>query len=334
MADDFDDPIPSGVAPKSVGKRWPEPKRDKFGRYLLPAPGETAHQSWQRATTLIKKASDTFHLERWKERTVAKGVASRPDLTALAATLDVKRDKDQFDKLCAQAFDVAGGSAGASLGTALHSMAEGVDETGSMDAVPELYRSRMREYNAALAEAGITVIPGFIERQTLSVRWGSAGTLDRGYRLADGTNVIGDLKTGSTLDFGFKEIEAQLAIYEDGVNTAGVWTGEGWDTRIKVSHEIGIVVHLPSDRPGCHIYVANLANGRRLLEVCAAVRDEQKLKSPLIEYRLSPVDGWEERLNAANTYDELVSVVGDIKRAGCWTRELSHVARKLAGVLA
>lgn len=334
MADDFDDPQTPPAAPASASTR-PEPKRDRYGRYLLPPPGQTGHQSWQRATTLIKYASDTYHLDLWKQRSVAKGVASKPALAALAATLDVKRDKDRLNKLVSQALEAAGATAAADLGTALHAMAETMDETGSMDGIPELYRPRMLEYNAALRAKGITIIPDMIERITVSERWGTAGTLDRCYRLADGSNVIGDLKTGSTLDFGFKEIEAQLAIYEDGVNTAGVWTGTDWDRSLRVRQDIGLVVHLPSDQPGvCNVYVANLENGRRLLAVCSAVREERKHKSPLEEYGgVAAADGWEERFNAAVDYEQLVLTVQACKRSGSFTTELSRIARRLAGEL-
>lgn len=340
-ADDFDSPpvySPPADVPAAAKEKRPEPERDSYGRYRLPVPGKRNKQSWQRVSTLIKMASDTYHLDQWKLRSAVKGVALRPDLTASAAMLDVKADKNALNDIVTRAMDAAGATAMASVGTAMHKMAETVDETGSMDGVPEAFRPRMVELNAALAARGITLIPGFIERITVSEKYGVAGTLDRGYRLADGSYVVGDLKTGSSIDYEFKTIEAQLAAYQDGVNTAGVWTGKGWDTSIKLRSDIGIVVHLPSDSQGCEVYVADLSNGRRLLAACVAVREERKHKSPMRVYEGAPTalpvqsshDFWLRKLAAATTRGELIKVAEEAKRMGDWTEELSVWARSYA----
>lgn len=332
-----------------VSNARPEPKRDRWGRYLLPFPAPVgkkgATQPWQRATTLIKKAADTYHLEAWKQRNVAKGLALRPDLAARAAMLDIKDDSKALNDLVGQAMEAAGSATAANLGTALHSMTEAYDETGLLDTVPAEYHGRMREYREALDRHRITVVPEFIERITVSTNYRTAGTFDRIFLLSDGSYVIGDLKTGSTLDFGWDEIEAQLAVYEDGVNSNGLWCGDdiGWCKPVKVRTDFGLVVHLPATGEGCKIYRTDMAAGHDLVRLCCEIRDHQngrnKLPQPEMGDPVGPdpfsvdevaPDGWEERLARATTREELVQVAKDARALGQWNERLADWARSYA----
>ena len=72
----------------------PEPKRDRYGRYLI------AGKPYTRATTIADTLDDRYNLEKWGNRMVAKGLANRADLHALASTLDVDKNKGEFNKLC------------------------------------------------------------------------------------------------------------------------------------------------------------------------------------------------------------------------------------------
>lgn len=326
----------------------PEPQRDRWGRYVLPFPagnGKTgAPSSWQRATTLIKMASDTYHLDAWKQRNIAKGLALRPDLAAQASMLDVKADKDRLNGIVSQAMDAAGSSIAANLGTALHSMTEVYDATNTLDGIPEEFHSRMADYSDALDRARITIVPEYIERVTLSVRYQSAGTFDRIVKLSDGTYAIFDLKTGSDLSFGWDEIEAQLALYEDGVNSHGLWCGNniGWCKPVTVRRDFGLVAHLPANGSGCKIYRTDMTSGHKLVKLCCEIRDSRKKKSsmPAAEtgdpvgpdpYRLDAApDGWDERLARCNTREELVQVAAEARAAGQWNERLANWARSYA----
>ncbi len=189
-----DPAVPEADVFDSAPAAKPEPKRDRWGRYMLPHPDTGKRQAWTRATTMAKSISDTFALNMWSQRMTAKGLALRPDLVALAGTLDVKADKDRLNSLVDQAKDAAGQKVAANLGTAVHSYTEHVDGGGSLESVPVLHRPEVAAYLAAMRDAGLTAVPHLIERITVVPEFGTAGTLDRVLQEADGSYVIGDVK--------------------------------------------------------------------------------------------------------------------------------------------
>lgn len=279
-----------------------EPKRDRWGRYLLPHPETGKEQPWQRVTTFTKMTSDMFGLGQWQQRMVAKGLSMRPDLVALASTLDVKRDKAKMDGLTEEAKNAAGAKASANLGTALHSFTEDVDSGQALNDVPEAHRPDIRAYMIALESAGIQVIPGMIERRTVVPEFGVGGTLDRGLfiprdspagrslGLAEDTNVIGDVKTGATLDFGWGEIAIQLALYAHGINEVGVWEPRDrrWLKGLTMAQDFGIVMHIPAGTAQCTLYTVDLSRGWAAAGLNAQVREWRKAQGLSESLSLSP----------------------------------------------
>ena len=77
--------------------------RNRYGAPRAPHPHTGKTVTWQRPSGLAKKfLSDSYHLEKWVQRTIAKGAGLAPDLGALAAHLDVTEDKTQLDDLAAR----------------------------------------------------------------------------------------------------------------------------------------------------------------------------------------------------------------------------------------
>lgn len=325
------------------------PTADRWGRYRFPHPEKnrtTILEPWTRTTTLIKAISDEYHLNAWKQRSVAKGLALRPELVASAAMLDVKADSKKLNDLVGKAMDAAGAGAKAELGTALHSMTESYDWTGSLDAVPEAYRPRIMEYAEALKAHGLRVAPDMIERCVVSTTYRAAGTFDRGVQLSDGTYACLDLKTGSSLDFGHKEIAAQLAVYVDGFNAHGVWNGKSMDRYVVNGSggfrtDFGLVAHLPSDGSGCAIYRVYLEPGREWAAECLRVRTMRSDKRDPFELLAGDPctdpydvgDSWEGLLAGCNTRAELVEVMNRARAAGEWNDRLANWARSYAKAL-
>ena len=346
LADTFDTPdefdAPGEEAqPKRVDPARPEAKR---GRYTLPNPVNGKSKSWQRVTNFIKLVDDTYHLELWKQRNVAKGVAMRPDLVEAIQPLDVKQDKERLNRIVERAQDIAGAYKMSSEGTALHTSTELADYAGgSLATVPPQHQPRVQLYLDALRVNGLTVVPDMIERVTASQRYEVAGKFDRVYQLADGSYVIGDLKTGDSLDLSMASIAGQLACYEDGINNTGIWDGARYDERIKVRTDFGIVVHLPSTRDEVTVYRIDLSQGHELNRVCLEVRQARRIKAKHVSqifqadlYRAGAVDtdaAWLEELNAAHTVPQLVSVADRARAFGQWNERLAGQARLLAGEL-
>jgi hypothetical protein len=117
--------------------------------------------------------------------------------------------------------------------------------------------------------------------------------------LYSGEYVIGDVKTGADLSYGWMEICIQLAIYAQGLNTSGVWD---WNTRtwgkptlpdnpdvlLKVRTDVALVPHLPVDRKEgadlATLFAIDLDAGWAAAVLCEQVRATRKkgnLATPL-----------------------------------------------------
>lgn len=279
----------------------PEPKRDQWGRYLLPHPVHGLYSDgkdkpnrrngWMRATTFAKLAADTFSLTRYNERLTLLGATLRPDVVALAHGKHVKRDNKELNRLVTEVKETAGAKVAANIGTAVHSFTERVDAgTMKVDGVPESYQPHVESYLKKLQDYGLEPVPGLIERTTLVDEWGKVivGTFDRVlYHRASGTYLIGDLKTGETLDWGKMEIAVQLALYAHGINAHGVfdWNTDTWEREmsdgrtIKVRTDFGVVMHLPIQGPNagvCTLRRVNLAAGWDAAATSASVDTSRK----------------------------------------------------------
>lgn len=290
-------------------------KYDRYGRYKLLHPSSPKKKvAWTRATTFAKSVQDTFALSQWAQRMTLKGATLRPDIVAAAGTLDVRDDKDRLNDLVEDAKRAAGDKVAANLGTAVHSYTEHRDKGTDVD-IPEEHLPTVDAYEAVLKEFGLEPVPGLIEFTTAVMQFEIAGTSDRCYRvtrditidlngrpvtLYAGEYVIGDVKTGADLSYGWQEIAIQLAIYAQGLNTSGVWS---WETRtwsrpedptqpgvqIQVRTDVGVVPHLPVDRtrtgaPLATLYAVDLTAGWAACVLCGQVRDwrkSSKLATPL-----------------------------------------------------
>lgn len=348
-ADAFDTPDSSEQDAEAPAKRNDPARPDaRRGRYYLPNPDTGKTTSWQRVTNFVKLTDDTYHLEAWKRRNVLKGVAilsqTRPHLMDELARSSVKADKERLNTIAEKAQQAAEAYAMAEEGTALHKSTEDADYAGGdLNRVIERHRDRVRQYLDALAINGLTVLPDMIERVTASSRYRVAGKLDRVFGLRDGSAVVGDLKTGDSLDLSFPSIAAQLECYADGVNDTGIFNGARYDTGLKVRTDFGIVIHLPSTRDEVTVYAVDLALGREINAANLAVRDARKIKAQHVakvfvpgHLALTPDElhaFWLEAMNAAHTYDELVKVAQRARSFGQWTDRLAGQARIVAAEL-
>lgn len=353
--DGFDTTSGGVTAPKQDPKR-PEAKR---GRYYLPNPDTGKTASWQRVTNFVKFTDDTYHLELWKRRNVVKGLArmlgaptehgfrtGTGETIDHIAGLDVKADKDRLNNIADKAQEVADAYRMADEGTALHASTEAADYAGGdLNRVPERHRRRVRLYLDALAVHGLTVVPDMIERVTASAKYQVAGKIDRVYQLRDGSFVVGDLKTGDSLDLSFPSIAAQVECYADGINDVGIFDGQRYDTSLKVRDDFAIVVHLPSTRFEVAVYAVDLSKGRVINAANLAVRDARKVKAQHVSsvfdggLYLSPsqaqIDAyWLEAMNGAWTRDELVAVAERARCFGQWNERLAGQARTIVATLA
>lgn len=289
-----------------------EGRYDRYGRYVLLHPTTGAEVHWTRATTFAKSISDTYALSMWSQRMVLKGTTLRPDLITQAHGKDVARDKDWMDKATAELKNMAGDKVAANMGTAYHSFTELCDRAADPYAelarsVPPEAQTDIRVYLDLLAETGLRPVPSLIEWTTGVLQYEVCGTSDRCYqvtkhleleipgkviRLSPGEFVIGDVKTGKDLDYGWGEIAIQLAVYANGLNTLGRydWGTQTWDPEplaqyaepgTKVRLDVGIVPHIPVDKSKGKtpaLYAVDLDSGWNAAVLCERVRSWRKFK--------------------------------------------------------
>lgn len=312
----------------------PPPKRDSYGRYRLPDPdddGAGKELSWTRATTFCKTVADTYGLNQWANRMTVKGLTMRPDLFAQAAAASLE-DKKDLDDVVKSAQEAAGASSGRNMGTALHQFTERVDR-GETLLIPPPLDADVAAYQQALADAGVTVLPEFIERIVVVKKFSVAGTFDRVIRwsaLPDGRLMVADLKTGKDLRYSWAEIAIQLALY---ANADGIWDGntQQYEPMPDIDKDRALVFHLPAGSGKCDVYEVDIAAGWEAANLCAEVRAwrtrkqlAQRIAGGQAAVPIGP--SVLEQLGSASSIDELNSIYTSAYRRGVWNAEMTNAA--------
>ncbi|HEU4754770.1 MAG TPA: hypothetical protein VFU47_16800, partial [Armatimonadota bacterium] len=294
MTTQFTDPAPP-AGPQFADPAPPEaPARrlfDGYGRYLLPDPDTGKERAWTRVTTLAKTLEDTHNLEQWGARMAVKGMAMRPDLVAMAATLDPNDDDDKktLNKLAKDAKEAAGSSAGANMGTALHKLTERLDGGERVDAGP--MARELAAYRECLVREGVKVAPEYLERIICVPELGVAGRLDKlvegghGFRLQ-----VADLKTQKSMDFGGLGIAVQQAIY---AHAYAIWdpVAMRWEDPPELDQVLATIIWLPVGRGICELFDVDLCLGWEWAQLSAKVRGIRKAKPVTRRESMVPVPG-------------------------------------------
>lgn len=222
--------------------------QDRYGRHLVPREDGSGMEAFSRASTIAKTLSDGSALTAWKTRLVAFGVASRPDLVALASTTSLE-DRKALNEVVEAALETAAASSAARTGTAVHSATELVDTGVPLDRIPSAVRQHVAAYQELIGSAGL--IPVDLEVPIVNDDLQAAGTFDRLYRLPDGRTVIGDLKTSSpdAPKFAGGEWAIQCAIYATGARV-DLDSGARSPIDADLDPSVGVIVHVPTRAGG------------------------------------------------------------------------------------
>lgn len=321
----------------SLGPDEEDPERITAGRYRLPGlhfsgSGELVTESsarrggWQRVTTLVKAIGDARALDLWHQRQLLYGLVMRPDLYDLVcstvATTPEAELKKALEGLASRILLAAGADAGANLGTAFHGFTEAQD-LGLMHYARKRWHGKLSNYRDGMLAQGLQVLPEYVERKVVVLKYGLAGTLDRILRdTVSGCLRIGDLKSQKTF-WTWLEIAAQLAAYQmadamwDRQKLAYVEMPRVADSQavvawMPVTHPQLLSTGVEADGDGVDFFDVDLEKGRRALEQCYAVdrlRSEAKaagqtwgLLRPMPE--MSRVEAYARRLEAVSTPQE------------------------------
>lgn len=303
-------------------------RRDRWGRYQVVDPETGKLTGLTRATTISGSLDDKTNLIAWKARMVVLGIATRPDLVALAGVTDAT-DKRTLDDIAERASDAGGATLRRDLGTAVHGFfaARLADPAAK---IPAPYDADVTAILAALDAHGLEVVDGMSERMVVLWRHRIAGTFDLIVRdRRTGKLHIVDLKTGSSLlgSLGFStqgSIYAQAdVLYRQGAAADG--SEDVTETMPEVSQTLGFILHCQPGSARCDVHALDLTIGAEALELAMAVRQARKAK-PLAPY-ISP-DKVAEKV--AETFPGAVDVsadeIGEDDRAALRERMAAIVA--------
>lgn len=331
----FEDPTTPAERPKKINvSGQPEADRDWQGRYIVKDP-DLGDFRWQkngkakgitRVTTFNKAARDTTALQKWGKRNVVIGASRRPDILRRAHGLVHEGGKEILDRIVAELDTAAGGKVSAEEGTYLHEETEFIDAgLKTWREAPPAYQQDLKRYVDALEENELEPVPGFIERTTMISEFGGVcGTFDRiFYHRPSGTYVVGDLKTGKTMEYAVDETETQLWCYAHGVNQNGVydWNTKSWlppgtyGDSVEtgpwqvptVREDVGVIIHMPVQGPEAgtvNVLKADLVAGKAHAELCHANRSRPKRKLAPWASWVAPEPTWEERFADVWTNEE------------------------------
>ena len=251
----------------------PDYKRDRWTRPLIVPPGGGKPVPYTRSSSAAKTVEDHWNLEMWARRNIVYGVTHDQSLAARALALGgtpqtwTDAQKKLVDKIHEDAALVAQAHKGADIGTAVHLMTARVDLGEEIDAGP--YQADIDAYVAAMAGAGFSTRPEWVEVKLVCDALQMAGTADRIVVLGDRI-IVADIKTGASVDYGGLGWGAQLACYAHG----SIYDVEA-DVRLDtppMDRTTGIIIHLPAGQGRCDLYEIDLVAGYRAAQLANEIR--------------------------------------------------------------
>lgn len=228
-------------------------------------------ERYRRSSSVGKILDDETGLTDWKVRTIVEGAAQRPDLMALVSTHDHEANKREIRDLAEQCLVQGKGTQRRETGTAVHAMLDHVDRDDGWTPAPQ-FVAACNAYVEARDAFGL--IPIDIECKCVNDVWRLAGTADRRYEttrvliapdgsiIPIGTVLIGDTKTGRTLEYAHGVYATQLASYAESVRYDPA-TDERTPFDPPNNRDWAIVVHVGWEDGTCTMHWVDLEAGRQ-----------------------------------------------------------------------
>lgn len=248
-------------------------ERDQWDRPKIIPPGGGKPVSYRRASTVAEVLEDHYGLNRWKMRLTAEGLAQRPDLVQAIHTATSK----EVGIICEEAFLQAGGDVASRNGTTMHALTDKIDKGEARPkGLPPHINAMLDAYARAMERFEYLDGERFVVQDKIKV----AGTYDR--RLLDtktGEVLIGDLKTGQSIEHLALKTPAQVAVYASGVH----YSLDGEREPHGASRDRGLLIWLPwTEEPSaavCDLKYLDLRIGRKTIMEAFRVEEFRKIKA-------------------------------------------------------
>lgn len=322
-------------------------ERDRFDRPLI-VQEDGSKLPYSRASSYGGQLDDKTNVEKWAKRQIVRGVAIALCGGKAPSFLDAvperlfdpwedqdgeKGDKKMLDSLAERAQDMAGSNLKSQLGTDIHYATELIDLGESLDAGLRDFEPKRRQVLMERADAYYKKI------QEYRIKWDSvetfgvqddlqvAGTWDRRGSVPwwpQHKQVIGDVKTSSTMDFAGITYAVQLATYAHmkaydiatAVRTPHEDMNEKWALIVHVERFMGGAVEL---------YPVNIDWGWRHAELARAVilaRREGSRKGA--DAVIAKLDDREAQILSATSIAELDEMRPTIMAMPKWLRKIAE----------
>lgn len=256
--------------------------RDRWGRPLLPPPGGGKPEPYTRVSTLAKTLDDQTGLGKWKQRQTVAGLIARPDLWALACSTRAD-DKTALNALCEDAMSAAASSAGANLGTALHSFTESIDQ-GHDPVAPAELAADLAAYRRIMTDCALESIEQELFVVCDELR--AAGTLDKLLRTPDAAVRVGDTKTGQDAPRYAHAAAIQIAVYAHS-QRINLETGERSPLHPDLDPNLGLMIHLPAGKGRAAIHRIDLRQAWSWAQMCVEIREWRKSKPAQLAFEVT-----------------------------------------------
>ena len=316
------------------------PQYNHLRQYLLPdVEGTGADKGYTRVTTGAKTLDDTAGLERWKLRSVMRGLKSNPhlleDIDLYADPWEVNKD---LERAADKAHEAAGGVRASEFGTAIHAWCEAV-ELGHVpfSDVPPEFAPFVEVYFRELAKWGIThpLDPSgrpYVERIVYNPATGWVGTFDNLYQLADGSVVIGDKKTAKDLAYSYLAISIQLGDYAGASHILSL-DGTRWEPMPEVRQDIAVVLHIPSNAEPAkaEAVTIELDAGRAAIDAALRVREMRSAAKNVIP-NMTPLPRPETMTSAGGTVEGTQMALRQLIRTCSTAEQLAQVYDQYAEI--
>lgn len=322
-------------------------ERDRFDRPLI-VQEDGSKLPYSRASSYGGQLDDKTNVEKWAKRQIVRGVAIALRGGKAPAFLDAvperlfdpwedqdgeKGDKKMLDSLAERAQDMAGSNLKSQLGTDIHYATELIDLGESLDAGLRDFEPKRRQVLMERADAYYKKI------QEYRIKWDSvetfgvqddlqvAGTWDRRGSVPwwpQHKQVIGDVKTSSTMDFAGITYAVQLATYAHmkayDIATAARTPHED------MNEKWALIVHVERFMGGAvELYPVNIEWGWRHAELARAVilaRREGSRKGP--DAVIAKLDDREAQILSASSIAELDEMRPVIMSWPKWLRKIAE----------
>ena len=286
-----------GVEELEKDEARPDFNRGAGGEPLIPdVDGKV--QRYARMSSFGDTLEEKSGLNNWLVAKAMEGAAKDQSILARAIAASPYEDhKSDWTKLRQDAIQAGRGSFKADVGTAVHAMSERWEQEPDYDPGGK-FSPALEAYSKVQEALGLK--SQLIECQIVNDEIRGAGTADRLYELTKplvtpdgqvllpGTLVIGDLKTGSSLDFSAPGYAIQLAGYAGGV-LYDVVSNVRLPTP-SINQRWAIIMHLSVEDCHCEFVWVDLEVGRFGGRLAEEVREWRRAWRRKGGYKASWVD--------------------------------------------